>query len=52
MGWVGREILEKGIYIHFIPLWLRLTRVVVWQKQTQHCKAIFLQLFFLIEVVY
>ena len=33
----GRE----NIYI-YIKLWL--LRVVVWQKPTQHCKTIFLQL--------
>ena len=37
MGGGGRK--REGIYV---PLWL--ICIVVWQKPTQHCKAIFLQL--------
>ena len=29
---------EKGTYVHTQPM-----RTVVWQKHTQHCKAIILQ---------
>ena len=36
---VGGRFEREGTYIY---LWL--IRVVVWQKATQHCKAIILQL--------
>ena len=46
VSWGGREAQEVYIYIYilyiYIKLWL--LHVVVWQKATQHCKAIFLQL--------
>ena len=35
----GREVQEGGMYVY---LWL--IHIVVWQKPTQHCKAIILQL--------
>ena len=42
-GWaaelVGVQVEKEGIYVY---LWL--IHAVVWQKSTQHCKAIFLQL--------
>ena len=41
-GWVGNEVgrgLRKGIHVH---LWL--IHVNVWQKPTQYCKVIILQL--------
>ena len=38
MGWGGR-FKREGIYVH---LWL--THVGIWQKTTQYCKAITLQL--------
>jgi len=39
--WVGggREVKREGIYVY---LWL--THVDIWQKPTQYCKAIILQL--------
>ena len=40
MGWeVGGRFMREGIYAY-----LRLIHVAVWQKPTQHCKAIILQL--------
>ena len=40
MGWeVGRRFKREGVYVY---LWLMHVRV--WQKPTQHCKAIILQL--------
>ena len=39
MGWVGGRPQGEGTYVY---LWL--THVTLWQKQTQHCKAIILQL--------
>ena len=40
MGWeVGEKFKREGIYVY---LWL--IHVDVWQKPTQHCKAIILQL--------
>ena len=42
-GWDGGALVgdveKEGIYVY---LWL--IHAVVWQKSTQHCKAIFLQL--------
>ena len=38
MGW-GRRFKREGIYVR---LWL--THVGIWQKTTQYCKAITLQL--------
>ena len=42
-GWdaweVGGRFKREGLYVH---LWL--THADVWQKPTQHCKAIILQL--------
>ena len=34
---VGRRLQREGMYVY-----LRLVHVVVWQKPTQHCKAIIL----------
>ena len=40
VGWeVGGRFMREGIYAY-----LRLIHVAVWQKPTQHCKAIILQL--------
>ena len=40
MGWeVGKRFKREGMYVH---LWL--IHVDVWQKPTQYCKAIILQL--------
>ena len=36
---VSQRLKREGTYIQ-----LRLTCIMVWQKPTQHCKAIFLQL--------
>ena len=37
-GW-GESFKRDGTYVY-----LRLTHIVVWQKPTQHCKAVVLQL--------
>ena len=37
-GGVGERLKREVIYVY---MWLM--RVVVWQKPTQHCKAMFLQ---------
>ena len=40
MGWeVGRRFKREGTYVY---LWL--IHVAIWQKPTQYCKAIILQL--------
>ena len=41
VGWegVGERLKRVGMYVH-----LRLINVVIWQKPTQQCKAIILQL--------
>ena len=46
---MGGILKREGIYIYiytymYVYIYLRLTQVVVWQKPTQHCKAIILQL--------
>ena len=38
VGWVG-DFKREGIYVS-----LGLIHIIVWQKPTQHCKAIILQL--------
>ena len=40
----GREVQEEGNIYIYIYLWM--IRVDEWQKPTQHCKAIILQLKF------
>ena len=39
VGWVGGRLKSKGMNVY---LWL--IHIVMWQKPTQHCKAIILQL--------
>ena len=36
---VSQRLKREGTYVQ-----LRLTHIMLWQKPTQHCKAIFLQL--------
>ena len=39
MGWEVGEFKREGMYVY---LWL--IHIIVWQKPTQYCKAIILQL--------
>ena len=43
--WVGGRFKREGTYVN---LWL--IHIVVWQKITQHCKPIILQLKFFLKV--
>ena len=46
MGWDVGKFKREGMYVY---LWL--IHTIVWQKQTQYCKAIILQLKFEFEQV-